>query len=174
MLSVVVQVLPAHLDWLEALAAGDDVFTTRFGIPVVDGWVGFPEALPLAVEGARERSEDEWGTHLFFDDVDGALVGFGGFKGEPRHGEVELGYAIAPSRRGRGIATAVVGVLVERARSAGINTVTAHTLGEENASTAVLRKNGFVRAGDVDDPGEGTVWRWELLVAAAGDRQHHD
>ncbi len=163
-----VQVVPARLDWLEALEAGDHVFASRFGIPVMDGWVGFPEALPLAVHGARDRSEDEWGSHLFFDDVDGALVGFGGFKGEPRDGEVELGYAIAPSRRGRGIATAVVGVLVERARSAGVSTVTAHTLGEENPSTAVLRKNGFVRAGDVDDPDEGTVWRWEFRVAHVG------
>ena len=174
MLSVVVQVLPAHLDWLEALAAGDDVFTARFCISVVDGWVGFPEALPLAVEGARERSEDEWGTHLFFDDVNGALVGFGGFKGEPRHGEVELGYAIAPSRRGRGIATAVVGVLVERARCGRDQHRDGAHARRRNASTAVLRKNGFVRAGDVDDPGEGTVWRWELPMAAAGDRQHHD
>lgn len=172
--SVVVRVLPARLDWLEALEAGDDVFTSRFDIPVVDGWVGFPEALPLAVEGARERSEDPWGTHLFFDDTDGALVGFGGFKGEPRHGEVELGYAVAPARRGRGIATAVVDVLIERARAAGIGAVTAHTLGEENASTAVLRKNGFVRAGDITDPDEGTVWRWELLVAPTGDRQQQD
>ena len=168
MLAVMIQVLPARLDWLEALEAGDDVFTSRFGISVVDGWVGFPEALPGAVNGARDRSEDEWGSHLFFDDADGALVGFGGFKGEPRNGEVELGYAIAPARQGRGIATAVVGVLVERARSAGINIVTAHTLGTENASTAVLRKNGFVRAGDIEDPDEGSVWRWDLLVTPAG------
>ena len=172
MLCVVVHVVPARLDWLEALEDGDDVFTSRFGIPVVDGWVGFPEALALAVDGARERSEDEWGTHLFFDDVDGALVGFGGFKGAPRNGEVEVGYAIAPSRQSRGIATAVVSVLVERARSAGISTVSAHTLGVENASTAVLRKNGFVRAANVDDPDEGTVWRWELLVGPDGIRQH--
>ena len=61
---------------------------------------------------------------------------------------------------------------MERARSAGIDTVTAHTLGEENASTAVLRKNGFVRTGDIVDPDEGTVWRWELLVDPAGNRRH--
>ena len=89
----------------------------RFGIPVVAGWVGFPEALQAAVDGARRHSEDPWGTHLFIDD-DGALVGFGGFKGEPRNGEVELGYAVAPSRQGRGIATSVVEQLVARARIA--------------------------------------------------------
>ncbi len=160
-----VRVDPARLDWLEALALGDEVFTARFGMTVVEGWVGFPEALPHAVAGARRRSEDPWGSHLFFDDIDGALVGFGGFKGAPRDGEVELGYAIAPARQGRGIATAVVGVLVARARAAGVTTVAAHTLGAENPSTAVLRKSGFVRAGDIDDPDQGTVWRWELPIA---------
>ena len=94
--SAMVQVLAARVGWLEALAFGDEVFTKRFGIPVVAGWVGFPEALPAAVNGARGQSEDPWGTYLFFDDDDGALVGFGGFKGEPRNGEVELGYAVAP------------------------------------------------------------------------------
>lgn len=160
-----VRVDPARLDWLEALAAGDDVFTARFGIPVVEGWVGFPEALAHAVVGARSRPEDPWSSYLFFDETDGALVGFGGFKGPPRDAEVELGYAVAPARQGRGIATVVVGVLVGRARSAGVRTVSAHTLGTENPSTAVLRKSGFVRVGDIDDPDLGAVWRWKLPVA---------
>jgi hypothetical protein len=34
-----VEVLPASVEWLEALAMGD-VFSDRFGIPVVAGWVG--------------------------------------------------------------------------------------------------------------------------------------
>ena len=57
-----------------------------------------------------------------------------------RTGDVELGYAVAPGRQGRGIATAVVEELVSRARTAGVNIVSAHTLAEENVSTAVLRK----------------------------------
>lgn len=154
-----VKVVPARLDWLEALADGDDTFAARFGIPVVAGWVGFPEALPAAVHQARRRSEDPWGTHLFFDD-DGSLVGFGGFKGQPLDGEVELGYAVAPTRDGRGIATAVVEQLVSRARSAGVHTVTAHTLAQENASTTVLQRSGFVRTGQHRESVRD-VWRWE-------------
>ena len=157
-----VEVLPARLDWLEALVEGDEVFTARFGIPTVAGWVGFPEALPAATEQARHRSEDAWGTHLFFDD-DGALVGFGGFKGRPRDGEVELGYAVAPGRQGRGLATAVVEQLVRRAGEAGVHIVSAHTLAEENASTTVLRKCGFARAGELREP-DGVVWRWERAL----------
>ncbi|MET0147399.1 MAG: GNAT family N-acetyltransferase [Ilumatobacteraceae bacterium] len=158
-----VLVLPARLDWLEALQDGDDTFVARFGIPVAAGWAGFPEAVAAAVEAARRRSADPWGTHLFFDDGDGdgALVGFGGFKGPPQDGEVELGYAVAPARRGRGIATAVVAELVGRAGAAGVTTVIAHTLAEENPSTSVLRKGGFTRTGEIVDPDVGIVWRWE-------------
>ena len=64
---------------------------------------------------------------MFFD-ADGALVGFGGYKGPPHGGEVEIGYAIAPERQNRGLATAAVRVFVERARLAGVERVIAHTL----------------------------------------------
>jgi RimJ/RimL family protein N-acetyltransferase len=157
----VVTVSPARVEWLEALAIGDDEFSARFGIPVVAGWVGFPESLPHALAGTRAAPDDMWGPHLFFDDEDGALVGFGGWKGAPVGGEAELGYAIAPARQGRGLATAVVATLVERARAAGVALVTAHTLGAPNASTAVLVKSGFVRGADVADAELGTIWRWE-------------
>lgn len=157
-----VRVEPARLDWLEALADGDEAFTALFGIPVAPGWVGFPEALPHAVEGARSHPDDTWGSHLFFDGRDGALVGFGGYKGAPTNGEVEIGYAIAPSRQRGGLATAVVAVLVERARAAGVGLVSAHTLAEENASVAVLRRAGFTRTAEIVDPDDGPIWRWEL------------
>ena len=68
-----VQVTPAPVEWLEALVVGDDAFTERFGIAVAPDWVGFPEALGPTLEGVRRRSSDPWGTHLFFDDSDGAL-----------------------------------------------------------------------------------------------------
>lgn len=61
--------------WAEALAEGEETFSERFGIPVVDGWAVFPEALPGALRAASGDG-DRWGTHLFFDD-DGALVGWG-------------------------------------------------------------------------------------------------
>jgi RimJ/RimL family protein N-acetyltransferase len=164
----VVQVVAARVEWLEALASGDEVFEQRFGIAVEPGWVGFPEALPSALAAARREPGTPWGTHLFFDSTDGALVGFGGFKGEPRRGVVEIGYAVSPSRQGRGIATAVVGVLASRAAAAGVVAVTAHTLATENPSTAVLRKNGFVRTAAIADPVLEQIWRWELTLVIPG------
>ncbi len=37
----------------------------------------------------------------------------------------------------------------------------AHTCPEPNASTRVLTKCGFRRVGEVMDPDDGLVWRWE-------------
>jgi RimJ/RimL family protein N-acetyltransferase len=160
------RVEPARLAWLEALADGDDVFGARYGITVVDGWVGFPEALPAALAAARRHDADPWGSHLVFDGRDGALVGFGGFKGVPVGGAVEIGYAIAPSRRGRGLATAFAAELIRRARAAGVRTVVAHTLAEPNASTSVLARCGFAHAATLhDDDLDADVWRWELPLS---------
>lgn len=160
-----VQVSPARLDWLSALAEGDEVFSSRFAIPVEPGWSGFPEAVPAAVDAARQRSEDPWGTHLFFDD-DGALVGIGGFKGPPVAGVVEIGYAVSPSRQGRGIATAAVQYFLDRAGRDGVSVVIAHTLAGVNPSTRVLSKTGFSRTGTEHDPDVGDVWRWERPLVA--------
>ena len=101
------------------------------------------------------------GTHLFFGD-DGALIGNGGWKGPPLDGAAELGYAVAPARQGRGVATAVVRELAGRARAAGLRMVVAHTLAAESASTSVLTRCRFVQVSELIDPDEGPVWRWEL------------
>jgi len=165
-----IRVVPARLDWLTALAESDATFVERFGGPVEPGWIGFPEALPFAVDAARERDADPWGSHLFFDD-DGALVGFGGFKGPPSAGTVEIGYAVAPSRQGRGIATAATRWMIDRARDAGLSAVVAHTLADVNPSTAVLERCGFVHVDTIADPdGDVTedVYRWELVLSSAG------
>ena len=74
---------------------------------------------------------------------------------------VELGYAIAPSRQGRGLATAAVHELLREAFAAPeVRTVLAHTRPEPGPSVRVLQKSGFVHAGEVPDPGIGTAWRF--------------
>ena len=160
-----IRIEPIRLEWAEGLAEGDAVFTERFGIAVEADWAGFPESLPILLEAARTGGPAEWGPHLFFDD-DGALVGNGGWKGAPQAGEAELGYSVAPSRQRRGIATAVVRQLLERARNAGLHTVVAHTLAEENPSTRVLTRCGFRRTAELLDPEDGPVWRWELDLSS--------
>ncbi len=102
---------------------------------------------------------------LVFDD-DSTLVGLAGWKGEPIEGVAELGYAVAPARRGRGIATAAVCQLLARGRAAGVRTAVAHTLAEESPSASVLVRCGFTNVGEAVDGDEGVVWRWEVELVS--------
>ncbi|HEY0115885.1 MAG TPA: GNAT family N-acetyltransferase [Allosphingosinicella sp.] len=97
---------------------------------------------------------------------EGALLGLGGFKGEPgERMEVEIGYLTFKPAEGQGVASETAAALVEIARDAGASLVCAHTLPEENASTGVLRRNGFAFSGPVVDPEDGEVWRWEKRLS---------
>lgn len=158
-----VRLMPITRAWAEALDLGDAVFSERFGIAVEPGWAGFPEVLEYLREARRAGASDRWGLHLVFDD--GALVGTAGWKGRPVDGVAELGYAIAPARRGRGLATAVVRKLLARARIAGVHTVVAHTLAEPSPSTSVLARCGFVEVGEpLVDADDGVIARWEMSL----------
>ena len=91
------------------------------------------------------------------------FVGTGAFKGPPDESEsVEIAYGIVPSCEGRGYATEVARALVEFAYGTGnVKRVIAHTLPEANASTTVLTRCGFEFVGDVIDPEDGPVWKWQ-------------
>ncbi|HMP84689.1 MAG TPA: GNAT family N-acetyltransferase [Verrucomicrobiota bacterium] len=96
----------------------------------------------------------------------GDTVGRCGFKGPPDgDGVVEIAYAVNPEHEGKGYATEAAGALVSHAFSHGqVRVVRAHTLPEWNASTRVLTKCGFRRVGEVVDPEDGLVWRWERVA----------
>jgi RimJ/RimL family protein N-acetyltransferase len=93
----------------------------------------------------------------------GAVVGGCGFKGPPdRDGAVELAYGIDPAHRGLGYATEAAAALTEFAFADGrVRLVRAHTKTDNGASARVLLKCGFVRIGEVVDPEDGLVCRWE-------------
>jgi ribosomal-protein-alanine N-acetyltransferase len=93
----------------------------------------------------------------------GIAIGTAGFKGPPDEGGVvEIAYGIVPSYEGRGYATEAAAGLVDFAfADARVNLVRAHTLPTANASTRVLGKNGFTHVGEIVDPEDGPVWRWE-------------
>lgn len=123
-----------------------------------------PEWLDM-VSNAKEPSA--W-IHGFsaYDRASGDRVGSGGFKGPPADGEVEIAYGIDEPFRGRGFATTVATALTKYAfgQSGDVTKVIAHTLPETNASTRVLSKCGFTSVGEVTDPEDGQVWRWEKIA----------
>jgi RimJ/RimL family protein N-acetyltransferase len=115
-------------------------------------------------------SADPW-THGFAvaQRASGIVVGMCAYKGPPGpDGAVEIAYGINPEYQGRGYATEVARALVAFAFGSGrVRLVYAHTRPEENASTHVLTKCGFEWIGEVMDPEDGLVWRWELLPVRA-------
>ena len=49
-------------------------------------------------------------------------------------------------------------------RSAAVRQVIAHTVPLKNASTRVLQRVGMTCVGELVDPEDGNVWRWQLRV----------
>jgi RimJ/RimL family protein N-acetyltransferase len=94
----------------------------------------------------------------------GAVIGSCGYKGHPdSDATVEIAYAVSEAHRGRGHATEAAGALVRFAFESGeVSVVRAHTLDAEGASARVLTKCGFAPLGQVIDPEDGLVWRWEV------------
>lgn len=122
-------------------------------------------AEPMAAVAAREHVPP-WCGYIGWDGS--RPLGFGGFKGQPdAAGAVEIGYLTFPAHEGRGVASAIAARMIEIARREGLTAVIAHTLTQENPSTGVLGRNGFIRDGEAEDPDEGTVWRWRLDLGKA-------
>jgi RimJ/RimL family protein N-acetyltransferase len=108
----------------------------------------------------RDPRPDPWGSYLAVEGPE--IVGLCAFKAAPDAvGEVELAYMTFPAFECRGHATAMAAGLADIAFAAGVRQVIAHTLPEENASNRALLRNGFRFAGEVEDPEDGPVWRWE-------------
>ena len=132
------------------IAALDDATRAQFS---ADWWEKF----------RASGFEDHWvhGFNLVL--ADGIEVGLGSFKGPPVAGAVEIEYAVIPDQPGKGYATAAARALVEYAfRDAAVNRVLAHTLPDGVASQRVLQKSGFRHVGEVVDPEDGLVWRFEI------------
>lgn len=75
--------------------------------------------------------------------ADGQAVGGIGFKGPPDDGCVEIGYGLAPSARGEGLAAEAVTAIVDFANSQHIARVLASTARDNVASQRTLLHAGF-------------------------------
>ncbi len=159
--------VPATLPMLDAIADADWAALSNLlgGADIADHWNHFPDAMLWIRNYMREHSgEMGWWTYLILHRRDVRLIGTCGYKGAPTPaGEVEIGYEIADAYQGQGLATEAARALTARAfEYETVKTVLAHTLPEENASEAVLRKLGFAFAGEVFDVDDGTIWRWQV------------
>jgi RimJ/RimL family protein N-acetyltransferase len=163
-IDLAVRLLTPDLALLDAALAGPPALARALGHDVADGWVVFAPSLERVRDAvAADPASTRWGTRLFVVDDPATLVGWGGFKGPPGDGTVELGYAVAPSWRGRGVASGAVAAMLDEAwAQPAVHAVLAHTLAAPSASVRVLEKAGFGRDGERVDVDVGALWRWRL------------
>lgn len=147
-LDLVLQTPAGVLAWVESLPPADRA-------EVSPDWVA-------RVRAAEEG--DPWSlSFTIAERSSGTTVGGCAFKGPPgAEGAVEIAYGTDPAHRGRGYAAEAAGALVGFALASGrVRVVYAHTKPDNGASARVLAKCGFRRAGEVTDPEDGLVDRWE-------------
>ena len=135
------------------------------GLTVPDNWPTFPESIPHGYEILKmDATAPNRGFYLFVHTEDRILIGEGGFKGRPDgEGVVEIGYALVPEYRERGLATEAARGLTHYAFSyPEVMIVQAHTLSDGTASINVLKKLGMKFIAAVQDPEDGEVLRWRL------------
>ena len=95
----------------------------------------------------------------------GEFVGICSFKGISQNNRVEIAYFTFPDHEHNGYGTEMCKSLIEIARASHPTmTITACTLPEENASTRILRKNGFVFTKMSIDDEAGEVFEWHHAI----------
>jgi ribosomal-protein-alanine N-acetyltransferase len=111
------------------------------------------------IAGAAVVRADAYVPYKIILRASGQVIGGCGFLGPPDStGAVEIGYGLAPSQRGKGIATEAVNGLVDEAwRDPVVKVVFAFTDKDNEPSHGVLRRAGFQQ---VDS--DGDQLRWEI------------
>ena len=146
--------LRLELESTESIAARIDAMTPADRAEVSPDWL----------ERMRTSTPSPW-THGFalVERATGEIVGSCGYTGPvSADGAVELAYGVNPEHRGRGYAKEAAAALVDFALGAGARVVRAHTRPADGPSPRVLQSCGFRRVGEIVDPNDGLVWRWEL------------
>lgn len=102
-------------------------------------------SLARLVLGVPER----WALRHFIVDVEkNSIIGTMGFRNGPAFGKLEVGYSVAPSYQGKGVATWALNELIKQSLVSDPKIpFFARTLQENIASQRVLLKAGFVYKG---------------------------
>lgn len=161
-MSDVIELIPLDLELADALAAGDRSFYGEAGVEPGLGKMIAGMAQMQAALYRKTRAQAPWIGYLARDPAQQAMVGGCSFV-ERKDGQVEIAYFTFPGLEGRGVAGWMARALVDLAwDDPSLARIIAHTLPAENASTRVLRRLGFERAGEAIDADEGAVWLWRL------------
>jgi RimJ/RimL family protein N-acetyltransferase len=161
------RLIPLDIAAIAAILDDMDQFQERLGVSAQTNRTLIMEVARQTGEMLRvSGAQVPWCGYLVVNDATRMFIGTCGFKGAPgADGTVEIAYFTFPENEHRGYATQMARALTDVARrSGGARRVIAHTLPEKNASTRVLEKIGMSLQGEVTDPEDGRVWRWELSL----------
>ncbi len=160
------RLIPCSIDILNKAIEGNNELGILLGIHIADNWTEFGvEPLKYSRDKiVKDNEEMGWATYFPIHKQDNTLIGSCGYKGKPsEQGTVEIGYEIAPDYRNKGFATELAkGLITNAFAENSVKIIIAHTLPEENASTKILTKCRFVKTGEINDPEDGLIWKWEL------------
>lgn len=154
-------------DLIKAVLKGDHALGEALNADIPNPWSEFGLGVFEYVQTELTKDPDSaiWWFYLAILEEENTrtLVGNCGFKGRPDdNGIVELGYEVAESFRGRGLATQMTEMLLHKAfQHPEVSKVIAHTLAERNASCRVLEKCKFSYTKEIEDEEDGTIMRWE-------------
>ena len=162
-----VRLLPVDSDLADTLRMGSEHFQRRYGVSVAAKNASILRGVveqTLGMVPGVSRQADWWGGYLAVDESSDLIVGSCAFKGPPTaDGTVEIAYYTFGQYEGQGYAKGMARALISIAHSStDVRHVIAHTLPERNPSTSVLRSVGMRFVGEVWDPDDGLVWRWQL------------
>lgn len=91
------------------------------------------------------------------------IVGSCAFTGKPVNNTVEVSYWTFKEHEGKGVASWACNALITIAKETAPGVIiTAKTAPEHNASTTILKRNGFVFLSIVQDHEIGDAWKWVL------------
>ena len=150
------------LDALREIEAGVEAVD---GVRLEDGALPPTFITTMAIKELESGRDALWCSYfLFVDREENRAVGSGGFRGTPQSGRVEIGYGVAPSCQGQGVATEAVNHLIELALGEpGVTEVFAETSVTNIASRRVVEKSGFKHIGQRESTDDGLVDQWLIV-----------
>jgi [ribosomal protein S5]-alanine N-acetyltransferase len=149
---------------LDALAAGDPATaSTVMGFEVCELRPGHPTIWARRAAQIRaDPSVAPWLVRLIVERATGRVVGDVGLHDAPIDGMVEIGYAVRPEQRRRGIAIeAAAGLFSWAAGRPGVTTFRASISPDNAASLGLVQRLGFVEVGEQWDDEDGLELRFE-------------
>jgi len=157
---------------IELIEAGPDGFAALIAGQVPQGVLRLAESelapqavLEMLAELSTRMASTFWPNAWMIVDH-GTVAGLVTLVREPSARAVTIGYGIAESDRGRGLASRAVGMLLQRMTDdERVDLVLAETVVENQASQHVLRANGFSETGRRSDSEDGELICWSADVS---------